>query len=157
MEEGPLEEVDGAFPFTAGPGLRGQHMEELAFAGTEVPAVECHDELCRSLESGLGGRVQRQVGLEDASEDEVGVGRRRVSESDWFAAQRDQILCGVLEQGDRIPVGCEHRAAPLVDECATHRRLLWSHTILPQAGATTVGVVTMSPSAAVVSCRGASW
>ena len=81
MEESPFEEVDGAFPFATGPGLRGQHMEELAFAGTEVPAVESHDELRRRLESGLGSRVQRQVGLQDASEDEFGVGRRRVSKS----------------------------------------------------------------------------
>ena len=157
MQESPLEEVDGAFPFATGPGLRGEHMEELAFAGTQVPAVESHDELRRRLESGLGSRVQRQVGLEDASEDEVGVGCRCVSESDRLAAQGDQVLYGMLEQGDRAPVGCEHRAAPGVDECATQRCLLPSHTILAQAGAAPVSVVTTSASAAVVPCSRAGW
>jgi hypothetical protein len=100
MEEGSFQEVDGAFPFAIGPGLRGQHMEELAFAGTEVPAVECHDELRRRLESGLGSRVQRQVGLEDASENEVGVGRRRVSEGNGLAGEGANVCDGRMEQGD---------------------------------------------------------
>ena len=108
-------------------------MEELAFAGAEVPGVESHDEFPRRLESRLGGRVQRQVCLQDASEDEIGVGRRRVGESHGLAAQGDQILNGALEQRNGIPVGCEHRATPPVDECVAQRCLLWFTTIIPQS------------------------
>ena len=132
MEERSFEEVDGALPLATAPGLRGQHVEPLAFAGAENPGVDPHDEVPRRLEPRLSGRVQSQVCLQDASEDEVRVGRRRVGERNRLAAQGEQSPNGALENGDRFPVRREHRAAPPVDECVTQRRLLRSGAIIPQ-------------------------